>query len=163
MFTLLCNFYNIFFFSRYFQIQNITDQNTKNAKFQVVFYGTGETWVLLHCYEFLIKIIIIIFHSGICKSQELSNYEELKDKIVDKYKKRKSFIDGVHELQRDLGLPVKDAKETKEAKETPVAVAKNSKGPAEKPKEVKATKEAAAAKETIEEPKIDEAVTESNG
>ncbi|XP_063976379.1 hepatoma-derived growth factor-related protein 2 [Diachasmimorpha longicaudata] len=63
------------------RVEGVTDPNTKNAKYKVFFYGTGET--------------------AVCKVEELFLYEENKDKYG-KHLKRKIFHEGLQQLEREL-------------------------------------------------------------
>ncbi|XP_012285630.1 PC4 and SFRS1-interacting protein isoform X2 [Orussus abietinus] len=63
------------------KIEGVIDANTKNARYNVYFYGTGET--------------------AICKVDELYVYAENKDKFA-KPSKRKRFTDGLEQLEREL-------------------------------------------------------------
>ncbi|XP_012264964.2 PC4 and SFRS1-interacting protein isoform X2 [Athalia rosae] len=63
------------------RIESITDGNTKNAKYKVFFYGTGET--------------------AVCKVDELFGYVENKAKFG-KPLKRKYFHEGLQQLENEL-------------------------------------------------------------
>ncbi|XP_015114531.1 PC4 and SFRS1-interacting protein isoform X2 [Diachasma alloeum] len=63
------------------RVEGVTDPNTKNAKYKVFFYGTGET--------------------AVCKVEELFLYEENKEKYG-KHLKRKIFHEGLQQLEREL-------------------------------------------------------------
>ncbi|XP_043288592.1 PC4 and SFRS1-interacting protein [Venturia canescens] len=63
------------------RIEGVTDANTKNAKYNVYFYGTGET--------------------AVCKVEELFVYLDNKDKFT-KPLKRKIFHDGIIALEKEL-------------------------------------------------------------
>lgn len=63
------------------RVEEVTDGHTKNAKYKVFFYGTGET--------------------ASCKSDELFTYHENKEKYG-KHLKRKAFHDGMQQLEQEL-------------------------------------------------------------
>lgn len=79
------------------KIEGVTDANTKNAKYNVYFYGTGET--------------------AVCKVEELYAYAENKAKFG-KPLKRKFFHEGLQELENDVGnvgsTPVDEVSEPQE-------------------------------------------------
>ncbi|XP_015516540.1 PC4 and SFRS1-interacting protein [Neodiprion pinetum] len=63
------------------KVESVTDANTKNAKYNVYFYGTGET--------------------AVCKVEELFAYADNKAKFG-KPLKRKFFHEGLQELEDEL-------------------------------------------------------------
>ncbi|XP_011310955.1 PC4 and SFRS1-interacting protein [Fopius arisanus] len=86
------------------RVEGVTDANTKNAKYKVFFYGTGET--------------------AVCKVEELFLYGENKEKYG-KHLKRKIFHEGLQQLERELNNDqeaVETEKETRPSSEVPTAV-----------------------------------------
>ncbi|KAF7992312.1 hypothetical protein HCN44_001637 [Aphidius gifuensis] len=63
------------------RVEEVTDGHTKNAKYKVFFYGTGET--------------------ASCKCDELFTYHENKEKYG-KHLKRKAFHEGMQQLEQEL-------------------------------------------------------------
>ncbi|KAF7401199.1 hypothetical protein HZH68_007019 [Vespula germanica] len=64
------------------KVEKVTDQNSKNAKYSVYFYGTGET--------------------AVCKVEELFTYTENKAKFGNKALRRKFFHEGLQQLEQEL-------------------------------------------------------------
>ncbi|XP_011496080.1 PREDICTED: PC4 and SFRS1-interacting protein [Ceratosolen solmsi marchali] len=94
------------------KIENITDPNTKHAKYHVVFYGTKEI--------------------GTCKIEDLFQYADNKDKFS-KTVRRKNFHDGIQELEEDLKKnpnPVygDTARDSEAAENVPVNVTEDNSG-----------------------------------
>ncbi|XP_020292587.1 PC4 and SFRS1-interacting protein isoform X2 [Pseudomyrmex gracilis] len=63
------------------RVEKVNDPNSKNARYSVFFYGTGET--------------------AVCKVEELYSYTENKDKYG-KPNRRKFFHEGIQQLEQDL-------------------------------------------------------------
>ncbi|XP_011640852.1 PC4 and SFRS1-interacting protein isoform X1 [Pogonomyrmex barbatus] len=63
------------------KIEKVNDPNSKNAKYSVYFYGTGET--------------------AVCKVDELYTYNENKEKYG-KPNRRKFFHEGIQQLEQEL-------------------------------------------------------------
>ncbi|KAL0107954.1 hypothetical protein PUN28_014897 [Cardiocondyla obscurior] len=63
------------------KVEKVNDPNSKNAKYNVYFYGTGET--------------------AVCKVDELYTYTENKDKYG-KPNRRKFFHEGMQQLEQEL-------------------------------------------------------------
>ncbi|KAK0093768.1 hypothetical protein PV326_012717 [Microctonus aethiopoides] len=63
------------------KVENVTDPNTKSAKYKVYFYGTSET--------------------AVCKVDELFDYHDNKEKFG-KPMKRKLFHQGIQQLEQEL-------------------------------------------------------------
>ncbi|KAK0162946.1 hypothetical protein PV327_006672 [Microctonus hyperodae] len=63
------------------RVENVTDPNTKSAKYKVYFYGTSET--------------------AVCKVDELFDYHDNKEKFG-KPMKRKLFHQGIQQLEQEL-------------------------------------------------------------
>lgn len=63
------------------KVEKVSDPNSKNAKYSVYFYGTGET--------------------AVCKVEELYTYAENKAKFC-KPSRRKFFHEGIQQLEQDL-------------------------------------------------------------
>ncbi|KAK2587118.1 hypothetical protein KPH14_002880 [Odynerus spinipes] len=64
------------------KVEKVTDPNSKNAKYSVYFYGTGET--------------------AVCKVEELYTYSENKAKFGNKALRRKFFHEGLQQLEQEL-------------------------------------------------------------
>ncbi|KAL2712572.1 PC4 and SFRS1-interacting protein isoform X3 [Vespula squamosa] len=64
------------------KVEKVTDPNSKNAKYSVYFYGTGET--------------------AVCKVEELFTYTENKAKFGNKALRRKFFHEGLQQLEQEL-------------------------------------------------------------
>nr|KAF7425102.1 hypothetical protein H0235_007540 [Vespula pensylvanica] len=64
------------------KVEKVTDPNSKNAKYSVYFYGTGET--------------------AVCKVEELFTYTENKAKFGNKALRRKFFHEGLQQLEEEL-------------------------------------------------------------
>lgn len=64
------------------KVEKVTDPNSKNAKYSVYFYGTGET--------------------AVCKVEELYTYSENKAKFGNKSLRRKFFHEGLRQLEQEL-------------------------------------------------------------
>ncbi|XP_032689560.1 PC4 and SFRS1-interacting protein isoform X3 [Odontomachus brunneus] len=63
------------------KVEKVTDANSKNARYSVYFYGTGET--------------------AVCKVEELFTYTENKAKFC-KPSRRKFFHEGIQQLEQEL-------------------------------------------------------------
>ncbi|XP_014478661.1 PREDICTED: PC4 and SFRS1-interacting protein isoform X2 [Dinoponera quadriceps] len=63
------------------KVEKVSDANSKNAKYSVYFYGTGET--------------------AVCKVEELYTYSEHKAKFC-KPSRRKFFLEGIQQLEQEL-------------------------------------------------------------
>ncbi|XP_035718493.1 hepatoma-derived growth factor-related protein 2-like [Vespa mandarinia] len=64
------------------KVEKVVDSNSKNAKYNVYFYGTGET--------------------AVCKVEELFTYTENKAKFGNKALRRKFFHEGLQQLEQEL-------------------------------------------------------------
>ncbi|XP_014614622.1 PREDICTED: PC4 and SFRS1-interacting protein isoform X2 [Polistes canadensis] len=64
------------------KVEKVSDPNSKNAKYSVYFYGTGET--------------------AVCKVEELFTYTENKAKFGNKALRRKFFHEGLQQLEQEL-------------------------------------------------------------
>ncbi|XP_015178376.1 PREDICTED: PC4 and SFRS1-interacting protein [Polistes dominula] len=64
------------------KVEKVSDPNSKNAKYSVYFYGTGET--------------------AVCKVEELFTYMENKEKFGNKALRRKFFHEGLQQLEEEL-------------------------------------------------------------
>ncbi|KAJ8688319.1 hypothetical protein QAD02_024114 [Eretmocerus hayati] len=89
------------------KIENITEPNTKNAKYHVHFFGTKEI--------------------GTCKIEDLYQYAENKEKFG-KQVKRKFFSEGIQELEEDLRAnpsPISDSADLDASESVPESVAED--------------------------------------